>query len=131
MTGDILSDQLPEPALNDAGLSLFRPPWCDPGWMVGTSWYRYTSVQVTPGTPTLVARANSKRWAVGFGMFNAAAATSQVRLDQNTTTAAPFLLTGPGFLWLYLFQHGPLVCADLYVQSSGITSVGLTEILIQ
>lgn len=101
--------------------------WLRPDSIQAMSAFRGTPVDVAGGTPTLIVRPNPNRIAIGFALGTTAAFSFAVGPDERPDLRGFAQPSQSANLWFYVFQHGPMVCANWYAFSSGMVTVTAWE----
>lgn len=111
-------------------MSLIRPTWADPRYMLSTNDTRITTVVVPRLTPTLIAGANPRRWAIGFvGEF---INTQDIHIGPwpDTLNYSWLLTTTQEPFWFSLFNYGTMINREWWAYSPGNSNIRIVESVV-
>lgn len=114
MSGNPLS---PEAEASDNPLSLVRPSWADPSYLLAASAVTWQTVTVPAGVPTVIAAGDPRRFIVHISSEVPSAGTAYIGPTGAATTLALAEVGPTPFARLSLFDDGPLVCLPIYAYS--------------
>lgn len=112
---------------SDNPLSLVRPSWADPSYLLAASAVTWSRVTVPAGVPTVIAPGDPRRYLLHVSSEIPSAGTAVIG---PTGEANSFGLAEVGptpFARLSLFEDGPLVCLPIYAYSA----LGCTLLVVQ
>lgn len=122
-----MSCDLPQTPL---AMSLIRPTWADPRYMLAVNDTRITTVVVPQMTPTLVIGANPRRWAIGF--LTEIAYTKSIHFGPwpDPPNYAWLLTNRQEPFWFSLIDYGTMVCREWWAYSPGDANIRVVESII-
>lgn len=103
--------------------------WYDP-WLLTVATYPVlTTVIANMGNPVPVAPANPRRWAIGFFQSNAPAAIQIAPWPDVDLFTFDLVAISGGQKYYTLFNFGPLICNRWYVNSPGVATIRVVELI--
>ena len=106
------------------------PPWMDPRYIVSTCDWRTFEVTCNLAGEAPLVPANPLRWAIGFVRGVTSISDAAVAPFREAFDAGERLPTTQAWKWFTLFEFGPLVCAEWYVQGANPATVRVIEVLL-
>lgn len=111
-------------------MSLVRPTWADPQWMLATNNAVITDVTPPANDPTRVIGANPRRWAIGFVIRSTLVSDLLVSPWPDVVRGSWVSGTAMSPLWFTIFDYGPFVCREWWAIADGIATVRVLECAI-
>lgn len=122
-----MSCDLPQTPL---AMSLVRPTWADPQYMLATNDAVITHATFPNSEPARVIGANPRRWAIGFVLRSAMVADLLVSPWPDVRAGSWVSSTSGSPLWFTVFEYGPLVNREWWAIADNIAVLRMVEIVI-
>lgn len=109
-------------------LTLYRPVWADPGFILSTNDVKTTDFDGVMSPVRVLAPANPKRWALGFLAASGTAVGWRVGPWNDPSIFGVLISTGNDVKWFTLFDFGPLVSLEWYGYPDNSSKIRVIEI---
>ena len=113
---------------------LLYPPWMDPVYVMRASYTRPALTVVAGADNIARIPGNNNRWALGITLMEGGTLPVLRASPYSDPQLFPVFTAFSGArhmpLWLTLFQHGPVVCGEIFVECPVGESVRVVEVVL-
>ena len=103
--------------------------WIDPRLVSANLYTKTTTVPVDPAAPTIVAKTDVNRWALGFLTAPGGGNGVYFAPYPDLVTGTGFALAAEGIQWFRLTEYGPVVNLDWWAIGGAGGIIRLIEVL--